>query len=99
MTTYNIPVLNKATVSSATYNITDANIIFCNTTSNAITLTLPSPSVVHMLQIKRIVANGCAVTINPNASETIEGGSSLVIGGGTLSAVTLVSDNTDWWVV
>lgn len=99
MVDYSIPAVARETVSSPTHAITTGNIIFCDTSSNSIIITLPSPAVIPIIEIKRIVNNVNSVTVNPNASETIEGGASLVLGPGSRSSVSLVSDGTNWWVV
>lgn len=90
------------TVTTATYTIDSGSktdyTVFCNR-SGTITLTLPAPSAGRTLVIKdQGHATTFNVTINHNASETIDGATSYVLTG-NYDGVTLTSDGTNWFVV
>lgn len=73
------------------------NIIFVNT-SAARTLTLPAPTNGRLLIIKDSTGNAATnnITINPNASETIDGASSFIISF-NWGEVQLQSNGTNWF--
>lgn len=83
---------------STNYSILrDDSILIVNTTSGDITLTLPLPSLKTSLNIKKIV-NVNKITINPNASELIDGDINLIITKEN-SNVSLVSNGTNWYIL
>lgn len=83
---------------STNYSILrDDSILIVNTTSGDITLTLPLPSLKTSLNIKKIV-NINKITINPNASELIDGDINLIITKEN-SNVSLVSNGTNWYIL
>lgn len=75
------------------------DVILCDTTLTAITVTLQDPASRGNKQfdIVNIGRTGKAVTVLPNGSETIQHGSSLVIGNN--SGATIVNDFVNWWKI
>lgn len=73
------------------------NVILVNSSSTAVTITLPAPTNGRILKIKDSTGNAGThnITINPHASETIDGASSKVINF-NFGSVNLVSDGTNW---
>lgn len=73
--------------------------IFVNATSTNITVTLPSAANIVGRQyiIKRVDTAGTSVTIATDGSETIDGASSMVLGGHR--SVVIQSDNNNWWIM
>ncbi|RYY59660.1 MAG: hypothetical protein EOO05_12560 [Chitinophagaceae bacterium] len=90
----------KSVTSNYTATAAD-NTILANTTSAAVTITLPSASGIagRIYTIKKIGTGGIdkELTINP-ASGTIEGGASYVIYN-DWTYVTLQTDGTAWYVI
>ena len=96
-------------VSSGTTLTTDDNVLLVDSTSGAITITLPSPSdafdsstsLSNHFTISQKISNSNLVTIQPNGSENIySSGSaqtSIVLSNG--SSISVVSDGTDWTVI
>jgi hypothetical protein len=75
------------------------NIVFANN-SGDISITLPSPATAtgRAYYIKKISSNTNTVTILPSSSETIEGGSALVLFV-RFDSVRLVSDGSNWYIL
>jgi len=93
--------MSIATISS-NYTLTDANsTVLANTTSGAITLTLPAPTNIagRIYTIKKIGTGGIdkELTIAP-AAGTIDGGVSYVIYN-DWTYVTLQTDGTNWYII
>lgn len=90
------------TQTGATLNETATSgtkIILCNTASNAITVNLPTAvGNTATFHIKKINSSANAVTIDANASETIDGGATAILNVQHVS-ITLVSDNSNWVVI
>lgn len=89
--------------SSSTYSIpatTTNAIVLANTSSNAINVTLPTPTAGSEITIKDSGNNAQTnnLTITHNASENIDGASTLVITF-NYGFVTLGSDGTNWFVI
>ena len=83
---------------SADYSILrDDSVLLVDSTSGNLTLTLPSPSLKISLNIKKIVSIN-KITINPNASELIDGDINLILTK-INSNVSLVSDGTNWYIL
>jgi hypothetical protein len=87
---------------SSNYTLTGAdNTVLANTTSAAITLSLPAPGSFagRIYTIKKVGTGGIdnQLTISP-ASGTIEGGSSYVIYN-DWTFVTLQTDGTNWYII
>ena len=93
--------LNVST-SPVTLAITDRYILV-DATGGARTLNLPAiaTSDLHVYVIK-IVAGGNTVTIDPNASETVDGATTLAFSGALATrtiACKASGTNLGWWVV
>jgi len=86
------------TVTGST-TLTDSDyMILVNSESN-VTLTLPSASSTTRREyvIKKISTSTATVTIDPNASELIDGASTYVIGSSYVS-IKVKSNGTSWWI-
>ena len=88
----------KAVTQNYTVLATD-HMIFVNASAGNITITLPTASGIIGRQyiIKRVDGTANNVTIDPNASETIEAASSKSLMD--QSSVVIVSDNSNWWIM
>jgi len=75
-------------------------IIFCNATGGNMTVTLPSAAshTGRSLTVKRTNTTANTVTVG-SAAGTIDGAASYIIPGGTLNAITVVSDGTNWYII
>ncbi len=87
---------------SSNYSATAAdNTILANTTSGAVTITLPAPANIsgRIYTIKKIGSGGIdnELTISP-ASGTIDGGSSFVIYN-DWTFITLQTDGSNWYII
>ena len=87
---------------SSNYTATAAdNTILANTTSGAVTITLPAPANIsgRIYTIKKIGTGGIdnELTISP-ASGTIDGGSSFVIYN-DWTFITLQTDGSNWYII
>jgi hypothetical protein len=90
------------TITSATYildSVTTDYIVYTNSTSTAITLTLPAPTNGRILVIedKAGTAGTNNITVNPHSSETINGKSSFVISQ-NYGSIRITSDGTNWFI-
>ena len=87
----------KAVTQNYTVLATD-HMIFVNASAGNITITLPTASGIIGRQyiIKRVDGTVNNVTIDPNASETIEGASNKSLTD--QCSVVIVSDNNNWWI-
>lgn len=76
------------------------NIVLVDATASARTITLPSPTNGRVLYIKDLKGQAAShnITIDPFASEKIDGASSLVISS-AYGSVLLGSDGTNWQVL
>lgn len=78
------------------------DIVFCDPTAGAQTITLPSPSgsgnLGRTYTIKRTTLSANTVTIQ-SAAGNVEGAATLVLAGGTRDSVDLSNDGTNWWVI
>jgi hypothetical protein len=93
-------VENYKTVSSSTYLLPDDSIVFVNCSSN-ISLNLPTASGVggKRMTIKRKAGYGeNLLTVLPSGSELIDGDISFSIPYDN-QAISLVSDNSNWYVI
>ena len=74
------------------------DVVLCDTDSGGFTLTLmPAAERFKVLSIKNIGTSGNDLTIDANASETIDGGATLVLSD--LDAARLQSDGAGWWIL
>jgi hypothetical protein len=85
-----------AKTASYTATLTDFTIA-CDATSGAITITLPAAAshTGRIYVVKKTDASGNAVTIDPNASETIDGATTEVISA-QWGVSTIQSNGTNW---
>lgn len=79
-------------------------LVFANANTAGFTLTLPTAvGFTSLLAIIATTTNVNLVTLKPFGAQTIAGASSLTIGTVASDApykgVTLVSDNTNWWLM
>jgi hypothetical protein len=83
---------------TTTYTAVPGDIIPCDATGGAFTVNLPAASgVVQSISIKKTDASVNAVTIDGNASETIDGATTRLLST-QYEAVTLWSNGTNWMV-
>ena len=90
------------TITSTTYivdSVTTDYILYTNSTSNAINITLPAPTNGRILVIedKAGTAQTNNITVDPHASETINGKSSFVISQ-NYGSIRITSDGTNWFI-
>ena len=83
---------------TTTYTAVPGDVIPCDATGGAFTVNLPAASgVVQSISIKKTDASINAVTIDGNASETIDGATTRLLST-QYEAVTLWSNGTNWMV-
>lgn len=91
----------RTITANTTVDATD-NTVLVNTTSSALTITLPSASGIsgRIYTIKKIGSGGIdrELTINPAGSSTIDGGSTYIIYN-DYTYVTLQTDGTNWYII
>ena len=96
-----VPAGLGLSVVSKTANYTAANesVILCSAASGAIVITLPaaSSSTDRVYFIKKTDSSANTVTIDPNASETIDGQTTMVLNFQN-SAVTVICDGSGWFI-
>lgn len=74
-------------------------VILCNCTSNSITINLPTAvgnTAIYIL--KKTDSSANTVTVDPNSTQTIDGGSTAVLQV-QYESITVVSDNSNWMVI
>lgn len=83
---------NTSAVSGTTYLV--------DSSGGAVAITLPAPAANAYVIVKdgAGAADSNAITVNPNAAETIDGAASFVLSS-EYGAKTFVSDGTDWFIV
>jgi len=75
--------------------------VFWSCTGGNCTQNLPTPvgALGRTLIVKRTDTSANTLTLTPAAGQ-VEGGASLIIGGGpNRASVTLMSDNANWWII
>lgn len=85
-----------ASVTTQTNNYTALStddVILCNTTTTAFTLTLPSAATTKIYHIKNIGTKN--LTIDPNGSQTIDGALTKILPV-QYQTLTIVSDGSNW---
>jgi|TARA_B110000908_G_scaffold129508_1_gene152201 hypothetical protein len=89
-------VTNTITNNAAT---NEDGIFIADTTSNPITIVLPTAVGNHgkMFMVKKIAA-GNTVTIDANASETIDGAATKVLSA-QWESVTIISNGANWFII
>jgi len=81
--------------------VQDTDIVFCDSTSTAFTVQLPSYTALPIgtaISFKKSTAVDNDVTILAEAAETIDGDASLVLSGTTLPSAQLVYNGVAWFV-
>ena len=78
----------------------DYGLILANATTAAITLTLPAAAdyVGKRYEVKKIDSSSNTVTLDGNASETIDGATTQVITF-QYDSPLIESDGTEWWII
>ena len=104
-TTFPLNGANTTSITTATYPISDIeDLVFVDTTSNLVALTLPNPASVagRSVTVKKTNAGANGITVAAYASENIEGaaGPYTLVGSTTAArgSWTLSSDGTNWWL-
>lgn len=74
--------------------------IMVDATSAAVTINLPAAAsnTGRVLNVKKVDASGNAVTLDGNASETIDGATTLAIAT-QYQSYTVICDGTGWWII
>lgn len=93
---------NNSSITTLTTNTTIGNhgVVLCDATSAAFTVTLPAISGISGRQytIKKIDSSTNAITIDGNASETIDGTTTKVIAL-QYDSITIICDSTGWYII
>ena len=90
-----------STTTAANFSaITGNSIIYCDTTSNSVTVDLPAASTSGGLKyvIKRISGTTNNVTIDPSGSELVDGESTIVMYD-QYDSLTVHCDGNQWYVI
>ncbi len=79
------------------------DVVLVNTNAGSFDVTLPNANVVtgRRVTVKRITTSANVVTVK-SAGGTIDGvaaGTGIALAGGSLNAITVVSDGTNWWII
>lgn len=92
-------VTNKA--AAATLTVAEGGVITCDTTSGAFSLVLPAAtgSTGLWYTFKKTDSNANAVTIDGNASETIDGALTHTTMDAQYDTITIVCNGTAWFIV
>ena len=85
-----------ATYTAALY---PGEVILCNATTGAITVTLPDATkTINFYSVKKTDTGTNNVTVNTSSSQTIDGGSTAVISVPYVS-LTFASDGSNWYII
>lgn len=90
------------TVTNPTYSATTADeVILCDTTSNAITVNLPTAVGLIGVRksIKKISSDPNVATVTANGTEKIDTLSPSFNIDRPMDGITIVSDNVQWWII
>lgn len=100
MTFQNITITGT-TYSVDTHSTTSDLVIFTDSTSNAIAITLPAPTAGRKLWIKDKTGQAAThnITISKHSAETIDGSSSSLTLSHNYDAVLLISDGVNWSIM
>jgi|GEM_PF-4943119 len=84
---------------TTTYTALAGDVLVCDATGGAFTVTLPAAATVtgSSISVKKTDVSANAVTVDGNASETLDGATTLSLST-QYEAVTLWSDGSNWWV-
>lgn len=86
---------------TASASVADSDVVLLvDATAGAVTVTLPAAasSSGRVLYVKKTDASGNAVTLDGNASETIDGATTLAIAT-QYQSYTVICDGTGWWII
>jgi len=89
------------TTTTTTYNIVDTSgtfILKCDSTGGEFQVNLPTAIGNTATIVVKKTAGTAAVTVNGFSTETIDDGLTAVINN-IYESITLVSDNSNWWVI
>jgi uncharacterized protein (TIGR02145 family) len=90
---YKVTTITAATTLNQTHNV-----VLCNTGPYTVTLPAAATNTGKVYYIKNIDAEGDDITIDGNASETIDGGLTFILDP-YKHAVRIISDGTNWHVL
>jgi hypothetical protein len=92
--------ITASTYSVDTHTTTSDLMIFTDSTSNTVAITLPAPSAGRLIYVKDKTGKAAThnVTISQHSAETIDGASSLTLSK-NYDAVLLISDGTNWAII
>jgi len=96
-----VPTTVVNTLTAGTYTLNNTyDVVLCNCAGGAITLNLPAAATNtgRKYTVKKIDATANEVTINPNALETIDDDTTLILDS-QYSSAQIVCDGTEWWIV
>lgn len=89
------------TVTSSTVTLDNEDfVVICDATSNAITVNLPAASTSSSFRyyIKKIDSSANTVTIDANASETIDGDTTKILTS-QYDSIEIVCDGSNWYII
>lgn len=94
-----VPVVNNVTTGTysavATYG---TQILLCNTSSNNITINLPTAISNNATYVIKKIASTNSMIIDPSGTETIDGSTSVTITVEN-TCLTLISDGSNWRII
>lgn len=96
-----VPLIPTLVSKSGAYTATDADYsIICDASGGAFTITLPAASgrVGRRYHVKKVDSSGNAVTIDGNASETIDGATTLAIST-QYDSIMITTDGSNWHII
>ncbi len=80
-------------------NANPGQTVLANATAGAITVTLPNATTTfNFYTVKKTDSSSYAITVNTTSSQTIDGGSSIIISSQYLS-LTFATDGSNWFIV
>lgn len=93
-------VFSTATKTGAYTATINDHLILCDAVGGSFIITLPAAAVVTglILHIKKIDSSGNTVTIDADASETIDKGLTAILTA-QFEVVSIQSDGTEWWII
>jgi len=92
-----MPKFNVIT-KTGNYNASNNEFVLVDASGGAVTITLPAPVSSGRVAVKKIDSSTNTVTINPNATEKIDGLSSLTIST-QYESYYLYSDGSNWYIL
>lgn len=79
------------------------DVVLANPNAGAFDVTLPNANVVtgRRITVKRITTSANVVTVKSGGGtiDNVAAGTGIALSGGTLNAITVVSDGANWWIV